>query len=145
MAEAYIEDTNQGIKSAVKRIFNQIEKAGVSILKKSKEVYIKVNGIDFKKHTYTSPEVLEAVILYLKEKGAAIYFMENSTQGNFTRLVFTVNGYKDVCEKTGAKIIYLDEEDTETFEFRGKPSVKKDPIGYNLMTFRLPQTVVKIM
>ena len=66
MTEVYIEDTNQGIKSAVNRIFNQIEKAGGSILKNSKEVYIKVNGIDFKKHTYTSPAVLEAVIKYLK-------------------------------------------------------------------------------
>ncbi|MFX1387393.1 MAG: DUF362 domain-containing protein [Promethearchaeota archaeon] len=145
MTEVYIEDTNQGIQSAVNRIFNQIEKAGGTILKNSKEIYIKVNGIDFKKHTYTSPTVLEAVIKYLKTIGAKVYVMENSTQGNFTRLVFAVNGYKDVCEKTGATIIYLDEEDSESFEFRGKPSVKEDPKGYNLMTFRLPQTVVKIM
>ncbi|MFX1302492.1 MAG: DUF362 domain-containing protein [Promethearchaeota archaeon] len=145
MIEVYIEDTNQGILSAVTRILDQIENSGKSILKSSKEVYIKVNGIDFKKHSYTSPEVLEAVIFYLKEKGAVIYVMENSTQGNFTRLVFAVNGYKDVCEKTGVNIIYLDEEDTETFEFKGKPSVKEDPKGYNLMTFRLPQTVVRII
>jgi len=50
-----------------------------------------------------------------------------------------------VCEKTGAKIIYLDEEDTKIYEFKGRPSVKNDPKGYNLMTFRLPKTVVKIM
>jgi uncharacterized protein (DUF362 family) len=145
VTEVFIEDTNQGISSAVNQIFNQIENTGKSILKSSNEVYIKVNGIDFKKHTYTSPIVLEAVINYLKSIGATIYVMENSTQGNFTRLVFAINGYKDVCEKTGTNIIYLDEEDSETFEFRGKPSVKEDPKGYNLMTFRLPQTVVKIM
>jgi len=145
MTEVYIEATNQGIKSAVNQIFAHIEKNGQPILKKSKEVYIKVNGIDFKKHTYTSPEVLEAVILYLKEIGAEVYVMENSTQANFTRIVFAINGYKEVCERTGAKIIYLDEEDTETFEFRDKPSSKEDPEGYNLMTFRLPKTVVKVM
>ena len=50
-----------------------------------------------------------------------------------------------MCEKTGAKIIYLDEEDTKIYEFKGRPSVKNDPKGYNLMTFRLPKTVVKIM
>ncbi|NVM37389.1 MAG: DUF362 domain-containing protein [Candidatus Lokiarchaeota archaeon] len=144
MTDVFIIDTNQGLDSAINEIFSHIEKSG-PILKSSKEVYIKVNGIDFKKHTYTSPEVLEAVIVYLKKKGAEVYVMENSTQGNFTRLVFAVNGYKDVCEKTGANIIYLDEEETETFQFRGKASVKEDPKGYNLMTFRLPQTVVKIM
>jgi uncharacterized protein (DUF362 family) len=145
MTEVYIEDTNQGIKSAVNRIFSHIEKAGETIIKASKEVYIKVNGIDFKKHTHTSPEVLEAVILYLKEKGAEVYIMENSTQANLTRLVFTITGYKEVCEKTGVNIIYLDEEDTQTFEFKGKSSIEEDPKGYNLITFRLPTTIVKIM
>jgi uncharacterized protein (DUF362 family) len=145
MTEVYIEDTKQGIKSAVNQIFSKIEKSSQPILKNSKEVYIKVNGIHFQKHTYTSPEVLEAVILYLKEIGADVYVMENCTQANFTRIVFAITGYKEVCEKTGVKIIYLDEEDTKTYEFKGKPSVKDDPKGYNLMTFRLPMTIVKIM
>jgi len=141
----FIEDTNQGIKSAVSLIFSQIEKGGNLILKISKKVYLKPNGIDFQKHTYTSPEVLKAVIEYFKGKGAEVYVMENSTQANITRVVFTLNGFKDVCEQTGAKILYLDEEETKTFEFKGKPSVSEDPRGYNLKTFRLPLTVVKIM
>ncbi|MHA1491867.1 MAG: DUF362 domain-containing protein [Promethearchaeota archaeon] len=145
MTEVYIVDTKQGIKSAVKEMFSYLEKSGESILKSSKEVYIKVNGIDFKKHCYTSPEVLEAVISYLKEIGAKVFVMENSTQANMTRIVFALTGYKEICEKTGAKIIYLDEEDTKTYEFKGKPSVKDDPKGYNLKTFRLPATVVKLM
>ncbi len=144
MTEVFIVDTKQGLELAVNEMFTNLEKIE-PILKSSNEVYIKVNGIDFKKHTYTSPEVLEAVIKYLKSIGADISVMENSTQANFTRMVFTLNGYKDVCEKTGAKIIYLDEEDTETFEFKSKPSAKEDPKGYNLMTYRLPKTVVKIM
>jgi len=145
MTEVYIEDTNQGIKSAVNRIFDQIEKNGQTILKKSKKVYIKVNGIDFKKHTYTSPEVLEAVILYLKKKGVEIFVMENSTQGNLTRIVFEITGYKEICEKNEAKIIYLDEEDTKTYEFKYKASTTEDPKGYNLKTYRLPKTIADII
>jgi uncharacterized protein (DUF362 family) len=145
MTDVYIVDTKIEIKSAVKELFSYLEKSG-PILKRSKEVYIKVNGIDFKKHVYTSPEVLEEVIEYLnKNFGAKVYVMENSTQANMTRIVFAINGYKDVCERTGAVIIYLDEEESKTFEFKGKASVKEDPKGYNLKTFRLPKTIVKIM
>ena len=112
----------------------------------SKEVYIKVNGIDFKKHVYTSPEVVRAVIEYLKKIGAKkVFVMENSTQANMTRVVFEITGYRKVCKETGAKPVYLDEEKTQTFTFKGKPSVSEDPKGYNLTTFRLSKTVVKIM
>ena len=144
MTEVFIVDTTQGLKSAVNQLLSNIGKSG-PILKSSKEVYIKVNGIDFKKHAYTSPEVLEAVIDYLKNIGAKVYVMENSTQANMTRIVFAINGFKEVCKKTGAEIIYLDEEDTKTFDFKGKPSSKDDPKGYNLKTFRMPTTIVKIM
>ncbi|MHA1374190.1 MAG: DUF362 domain-containing protein, partial [Promethearchaeota archaeon] len=144
MTEVFISDTKSGIETAVNSIFKSIEKSG-TILKASKEVYIKVNGIDFQKHSYTSPEVLKAVILYLNNIGADVHVMENSTQANMTRLVFAINGFKDVCEETGAKIIFLDEEDTETFEFKGKPSVAENPKGYILKTFRLPKTIIKIM
>ena len=141
MTEVYIVDTHQGIKAAVSELFSNLG----PILKDSGEVFIKVNGIDFKKHCYTSPEVLEAIIEYLKEIGAEVTVMENSTQGNMTRLVFAINGYKEICERTGAKIIYLDEEPTKIYEFKGKPSVEEDPEGYNLKTFRLPMTIVKII
>jgi len=144
MTEVFIVDTKQGLESAVNEMFNNLEKIE-PILKSSKEVYIKVNGIDFQKHSFTSPEVLKAVIEYLKNIGADVYVMENSTQANMTRIVFTINGFKDVCEETGAKIIFLDEEDTKTFEFKGKPSVEEDPKGYLLKTFRLPKTITKII
>jgi len=141
MSEVFIVDTTQGIDSAIKDMFSHLEKDGESILKSSKEVYIKVNGIDFKKHAYTSPEVLEIVIKNLKEIGASkIYVMENSTQGNMSRIVFAITGYRKVCKKTGAKAIYLDEEKTETFTFKGKSNVE-----YILKTFRLPKTIVKLM
>jgi len=144
MGQVFLYNTDKGIRNAINQIFTGLEKSG-PILKNSKEVYIKINGIDFRKHTYTSPEVLEAVIQYLKEKGAKIYVMENSTQANMTRVVFYINGYKKVCEELGAEIVYLDEEETKVFEFKGKPSVEEDPKGYILKTFRLPTTVSKIM
>ncbi len=145
MSEVYIIDIKESIVGAINELFSYLEKAGTPILKSSKKVYIKVNGIDFKKHTYTTPEVLEAVIVYLKKKGAEVYVMENSTQANLTRIVFTITGYKEVCEKTGAKIIFLDEEDTSPYEFKYKPSVEEDPRGYNLKIYRLPKTIVNII
>lgn len=144
MTEVFIADTKKGVSKAVNEIFSNLMKTE-PILKSSKEVYIKVNGIDFKKHAYTSPEVLREVIIYLKDKDAKVYVMENSTQANMTRIVFAINGFKEVCEKTGAEIVYLDEEDTETFEFKGKPSAEDKQSGYNLKTFRLPETIIKIM
>ena len=144
MTEVIIVDTKIGVSKAVNEIFSNLMKTG-PILKSSKEIYIKVNGIDFKKHAYTSPEVLKEVIIYLKDKGAKVYVMENSTQANMTRIVFAITGFKDVCDETGASIVYLDEEDTETFEFKGKSSAEDKHTGYNLKTFRLPKTVIKIM
>jgi uncharacterized protein (DUF362 family) len=60
-------------------------------------------------------------------------------------LVFEITGYKSICEQTGAKPIYLDEEKTELFTFKGKESIEQDPDGYILKKFHLPKTVVKIM
>jgi len=145
MTNVYISEINEDISTAVNDILSKIEDSSGPILKESKEVYLKPNGIDFKKHCFTSPQVLKAVIEYLQELGADVHVMENSTQANITRIVFALNGFKEVCEQTGAKIIYLDEEETKTFEFKGKVSVEDDPKGYNLKTFRLPLTVVKIM
>lgn len=145
MTKVYIVDTTHGLLPAVRALCHNIEKAGEPILKSSKNVYIKVNGINFQKHTYTSPDVLKALIEYLKEIGAKnVFVMENSTQANITRAVFAINGFEKVCEETGAKPIYLDEEKTRKFSFKGK-SVAEDPKGYNLMTFRLPETVVRLM
>jgi len=145
MTEVYITDTSSGVKNAAIEMFEHLEKKR-GILKISKEVYIKVNGIDFKKHCFTSPEVLEEVINCLKNSGAKkIYVMENSTQANMTRVVFAICGFRDVCKRTGAIPVYLDEEKTETFIFKGKPSIKDDEKGYVLKEFRLSETVVKLM
>ena len=78
MPEVFISDTKIGVSKAVNEIFSNLMKSG-PILKSSKEVYIKVNGLNLEKHVYTSPEVLIEVDKYLKEKAAKIYVMENST------------------------------------------------------------------
>jgi uncharacterized protein (DUF362 family) len=144
MSNVFISDTKKGVKEAVDEIFSNLEKDGL-ILERTKDVYIKVNGINIYPHVHTSPEVLEAVMEYLKNKGGKIHVMENASQCAVTRVVFAATGYKEICDRLGAETIYLDEEDTKTFEFKGKNSVKDDPMGYNLMTFRLPETIVKII
>ncbi len=131
------------INAAIKHIFDHFGGAA-KLLKSSKRVYIKPNGIDFKQFCYTSPAVLEAIIRYFFENGAAdIFLIENSTQSNYTRLVYAVNGYKDICKQTGAKPVYLDEEKTRQFAFHGHKSVKDDPKGYDLTSFEMPETVVR--
>ncbi|TXT58173.1 MAG: hypothetical protein BAJALOKI1v1_1730007 [Promethearchaeota archaeon] len=146
MSKVFISDTTQGIKKAIYKLLSNIEQQTGTIIKSSKEVYIKPNGIDFKPHCHTSPQVLEAVIEYLNENGAEkVYVMENSTQSNATRLVFEITGYKEVCKKTGAIPLYLDEQKTKTFEFKGKLSIHNDPKGYILKEVRLPKTLVDIM
>ncbi|MHA1992789.1 MAG: DUF362 domain-containing protein [Candidatus Hodarchaeales archaeon] len=144
MTKVFISDTKKGVNEAVEEMFTNLEKDGF-ILTSSKDVYIKVNGINIYPHVHTSPEVLEAVIKYIKNKGGKIHVMENASQCAITRAVFEITGYKEICDKLGAEVIYLDEEDTKTFEFKGKSSVKDDPQGYNLKTFRLPETIVNII
>ena len=109
MARVRFEDTVQGLDTAVSHIFDAFG-GGRGLLKSSGNVYLKVNGIDYKPHVYTSPEVVAAVVRYFKNCGARnIYVMENSTQGNFTRLVFEITGMRRMCEETGAIPVYLDE------------------------------------
>lgn len=145
MSDVILTEIKKNIKSTVFDLMLKVENNSGDLLKSSKKVYLKPNGIDFKKHCFTSPEVLEAVILYFKEKNAEIYVMENSTQSNATRVVFEINGYKEVCQKTGATPLYLDEEKTEKFVFQGKKSAEKEKHGYNLKEFRLPKTIVEII
>ncbi|MFX1280532.1 MAG: DUF362 domain-containing protein [Promethearchaeota archaeon] len=145
MTEVFIADTSKSVEEAVKEMFSHLEKSDIPLIKSSNKVYIKINGIDYQKHTYTSPQVVKAVIKFLKARKTEVFIMENSTQANLTRVVFAITGYKDLCDELGAKIIYLDEEDTITFEFNGKPSIEEDPNGYILKTFRLPATIVKII
>ncbi|MCF2141886.1 MAG: DUF362 domain-containing protein [Candidatus Lokiarchaeota archaeon] len=95
-----------------------------------REILIKINGIDGNPYCYTRPLVLEATIRYLQTFGKKkIYVIENSTQGNFTRIVFATVGYDKVCKRTGAIPIYLDELPTSRLPFKRSNSIKE--IEYN--------------
>ncbi len=120
--EVIFSDTTNGLGLAVEEIFEHYGGVG-SLLKPSKDVYIKVNGVDLKKYAYTSPDVLREVILYLQKNGANdIYVIENATQGNITRLVFMVTGMAEVCKQTGAIPVYLDETDAVPVYLEGLKS-----------------------
>lgn len=130
------------IRRTVKGIFNTM--GGAALIKSSGDVYIKPNGIDAKPYCYTRPEVVEAVIQYWVAAGARnVFLIENATQCNYTRIVYKINSYKKICRYTGAIPVYLDEEKTVTFEFKGKRTVADgDPEGYDLATFEMPEIVV---
>ncbi len=128
----YVIDTSSGIKSAIEKLLNQISKEK-PILKSSKQVYLKVNGVHFSRHCYVDTEVLKATIDHLFAIGAErVYVMEDSTIGNVTRLVFDLIGYNKICKEKGAKPVYLDED-------KGQPVRLKSGIYV-----RVPITIARI-
>ncbi len=130
------------VYAAVKELFDKA--GGAKMLKSSGEVFIKPNGIDGKAYCYTRPELVEAVIEYWKAAGAKkIYLFENSTQSNYTRLVYAVTGYDKICKRTGAIPVYLDEDKCVEYRFTGRPDAKTDENGYTHTTFMMPQFIVK--
>ncbi|MCL2498923.1 MAG: DUF362 domain-containing protein [Defluviitaleaceae bacterium] len=115
---------------------------GKALLKSSGDVYIKPNAIDSKPYSHTRVEVVEAVIKYWKENGARnIYLFENCTQSNFTRMVFALTGYSDVCKKYGVREIYLDEEKNEVVKFKNDKMKNEAENDYTETVFRIPKFV----
>ena len=107
--DVFLADTKGGVSSAVKELFGHFGGAA-SLLRSSRDVYIKVNAVDLKPYCFTDPEVLRQTILQFKAAGARkIYVMENCTQANFTRLVFHATGITKICRDTGAEPVFLDE------------------------------------
>lgn len=131
------------IDAKVTEIFDAL--GGSSLLKSSRDVYIKPNGVGADPYVHTRPELVESVIRYWFNAGARkVYLIENSSQGSYTRLVFEMTGYSKVCKKTGAVPIYLDEDQTVPFEFKGKASVAQgDPNGYQQTKFGMPRIVAE--
>jgi len=128
--------------SAVTEIFEAA--GGKSMLKSSGDVYLKPNGIDSKPYCYTRAELVEAVIRYWKEHGARnIYLFENCTQSNFTRMVYALTGYSDICRRYGVREVYLDEEKSVPYTFRGKAAESEEEGGYADTTFHIPKFVTE--
>ena len=98
-----------------------------------KKVFVKINAVDFRRGSYTSPKTIAAAIDSLYNLGAdKVFVMENSTQGNFTRLVFKVTGIIDVIKEKGAKAIYLDEEKSVRVKI-GEYEVDFPKVVYNII------------
>ncbi|MDI6857420.1 MAG: DUF362 domain-containing protein [Dehalococcoidia bacterium] len=131
------------IEKAVKDVFDAL--GGASLIKSSGEVYIKPNGVGQQPYAFTRPEVLEAAIRYWQSAGAKrVYVLENSTQGALTRTVFEFTGYGEVCKRTRAQPVYLDEERTVPCLFSGKgPAGEGTPDGYHRTSFGMPAVVAE--
>ncbi|MCL2495364.1 MAG: DUF362 domain-containing protein [Oscillospiraceae bacterium] len=137
---------NQALKeevfAAVKEIFDAA--GGRALLKASGDVYLKPNAVDCKAYSYTRPEVIEAAARYWRDNGARdIYLFENCTQGNFTRMVFAITGYSEICKRLGVKQVFLDEMDDTLFEFKGKKGEGEEAEGYATGSFNMPKFIVE--
>ncbi|MBE0480957.1 MAG: DUF362 domain-containing protein, partial [Dehalococcoidia bacterium] len=137
------EELRQEIGDVAAQVFDSL--GGKALLKSSRDVYLKPNAVDSRPYSFTRPELVEAAVRYWLQAGARrIYLMDNSTQGTYTRLVFKLTGYSDVCRRTGAIPVYLDEDRTVTLEFPGKEKASRRAAnGYELKEFRMPRTVVE--
>jgi len=114
-----IADATLGLGSALEAIFEPHGGIETVIPRDGGTVYVKPNGVHFAPHTFTDPAVLEAVLAYLRDHGyTRLAVMESSTGGNFTRLVFRVTGYGELCRRYGAEPVYLDEGPTVEVSLR---------------------------
>lgn len=110
MAKVAVVDVKQDLIQAVETVFAPFGGVG-QVLDGRKRAFVKVNAIDCRPETYTSPAVLDAVLQVLRKHGVEdLNVMENCTQGNFTRMVFAATDLGKVCRRNKAKIIYLDEQ-----------------------------------
>ena len=136
------ESLKREVFESVAEIFDAA--GGESLLKTSGDVFLKPNGVDAKPYAYTRPEFIEAVAAYWKTHGARrVFLFENPTQDNFGRMVYAITGYADVCRRLGVIPVYLDEEKSVSYTFKGKaPEAQKDG-GYQHVTFDIPEFVVR--
>jgi uncharacterized protein (DUF362 family) len=109
MSKVAVVGVDKDLDAAVEEVFAPFGGVG-SVLGKKRNVFIKVNGVDYKSHSYTDPAVVSAVARLFKKAGALeVYVMENCTQAAFTRLVFRITGLEKAAKEAGAIPLYLDE------------------------------------
>ncbi len=125
MPVVVIADTTQGLKPALQAIFAPHGGVEAVIPKAGGTLYIKPNGIHFTPYTHTDPALLEALLAYLRDHGySRLAVMEGCTAGNFTRLVFKVTGYLDLCRRYGAEPVYLDEGPTTEVDLHDNSRIR---------------------
>ncbi|MBN2027668.1 MAG: DUF362 domain-containing protein [Actinobacteria bacterium] len=109
MSKVAVAPVGDDIAVAVEEVFAPFGGIG-SVLGRKKEVFIKVNAVDYKSHSYTYPAVVTVVARLFRQAGARnVYVMENCTQAAFTRLVFRITGLDKAAKEAGAIPLYLDE------------------------------------
>ena len=110
MSVVVVAHTTRNVEPALEEIFAPYGGVKGVIPRNGGMVYIKPNGIHFSSQAHTDPTVLEALLCYLCEHGyTRLAVMEGCTGGNFTRLVFRVTSYEQICRRYGAELVYLDE------------------------------------
>ncbi len=113
MTTVVISKVDHSITTGLEQIFAPFGGVEALIPRSGGTIYIKPNAVHFTPHSYTHPDVLAALLAYLRDHGyRRLAVMESSTGGNFTRLVFRINGYARLCRRYGAKALYLDEGPT---------------------------------
>lgn len=105
-----IADTTGGLGPALESVFAPFGGVNSVIPRSTGTVFVKPNAIHFTPHTHTDPRLLEALLAFLRAHGySRLAVMEGCTAGNFTRLVFKINGYQSICRRHRARPVYLDE------------------------------------
>ncbi|MDK2854976.1 MAG: hypothetical protein PWQ41_56 [Bacillota bacterium] len=68
----------------------------------------------------TTPELVEAIIVYLQEAGCRdITILESSAIGHSTKRAFSVCGYEELASRYGVKLIDLKHDRTQTIKVQG--------------------------
>ncbi len=125
MSIVVMADTTPGLTPALDEVFAPHGGIEAVIPKNGGTVYIKPNGVHFTPHTYTATAVLDALLSYLRDHGyTRLAVMESCTGGNFTRLVFKITGYADICRRYEAEPVYLDEGPTVEVSLRDGTRVR---------------------
>lgn len=125
-ARVIVEDITD-IRESLLRVFDAF--GGVEeFVKPDSKVFIKYNGVHFGKEMYTDPQVIGEMVSIAKEiTRNRVYVMENSTQGNFTRLVAEVSGIAKITEQKGGQNLYLDEQEPVMVEMGEERITTKFP------------------
>jgi len=113
-SKVFVLKISGSIEDTINQVFDQL--GGISKFIPPGKIIIKLNGVHFTKFSYTDPLVLDAVLKVLIKNGAdptKIFVIENCTSGLFTRFVFKLTGFDEVCKKNGVNIIYMDEGSTK--------------------------------
>lgn len=137
MAQVYLQQFGSSCAGEVGEFFERIGGAQ-QFIKSSGEVFIKVNAVDSQPHTFTSPEFTVEVVKRFRDAGAEkVAVIENSTQGNYTRLVFDAIGMTKAVRQAGGEVVYLDEQPVRQVNLGGGP--------YAEPRMRFPATILYLI